>query len=163
MLPEADKTWLDPDYIEAGRLVHELLQQWDLREDLLARWDRLCEALQLREKVRHLGREALANFLRSPVAQWMQEGEILRETQFARLVDGNPLVGKPDLLIQFPDRWIVVDFKIRIGDRGRKLYQEQVRDYLRILEPLAPRVEGFLYNLETGTLEPVNPVLRNSR
>ena len=68
---------------------------------------------------------------------------------------GEGLAKRPDRVMIFPDKVVVVDYKF--GEKQEKHYRKQVREYLGLIRKMGyPRVEGFIWYVKLHEIEPVS-------
>ncbi len=158
----------DDTYMETGRLLHRILQNIHTEADITRVLNQF-EHEGIISRTATDGRQVsvpradaerwIRQGLRNPlVAGWFTDAwQLFNECSIVSLAaNGTPEVRRPDrVMVNAEENHIVVvDFKF---GRPRPEYEEQVRDYMRLLKDMVPgaSVDGYLWFVYSGKVQPV--------
>jgi len=131
-----------------GNHLHDLLSHLDFHQPFEAQLDRL--------KLPETDRNHLVRFASSSLISDIKGAQIYHEYRFHQPSEQGPINGIIDLLLVWPDRCRIIDFKLKSIDQAH--YQEQVQLYLQYITNLLDRpTEGYLYSIITGDHVVVKP------
>ena len=147
------------DYINMGRILHNLFSEIDTVEDVDARirdlesQGVLDNTSMTADKLRTMLHKRFEN---KTVAEWFSgKWELFNE---CTILSVNPDTGKveerrPDRVMKFGDKIIVVDFKF---GAPKAQYIEQVEQYMSLIRGMGyDNVEGYLWFVYTNKIEKV--------
>lgn len=125
-------------YQKEGTHLHQLLELTDIKQKKLPNLD-----------MTSWERKLLQAFLDSP---WLETAEIIRVYHEYALLDQENHIAIIDCLIEYPEKYLVIDFKTK--NIGSQDYQEQVKRYLQALQTFTSKpIRGVLYSLIEGETE----------
>lgn len=118
-------------YIDMGNRLHYLLELVDLKKPKL-------------DKVNVNDQKIIQNFLN--IGLDFSSAEIYQEYEFITEEDGSIKHGVIDLILVYPDKVIVIDYKLK--STSDKAYEKQLMGYKKYIEnKLSKRCETYLYSL----------------
>ena len=135
-----------------GRKIHEVMEllkpdfsPQELLAEIQKEWNFSPEEL---DHLMHVLAQLKTNVIS---AGWFQEGNrFFAETN---LLTGTGNTKRPDLMIEKPDAWVVVDYK---SGEEKESYQAQVKTYCELLGSIEKKkVEGFIVYLQPFSIKRV--------
>lgn len=146
--------FFDNERRKHGALMHEVLSQIRTAKDIPAAVEsyRLAGIINKSEAETLVVR--LGELLDTPeVLPWYDgTSRILNEVD---ILFGKGLSKRPDRVVITGDRVIVVDYKF--GEIQDKRHHNQVKNYMKLIRQMGYKtVEGFLWYVELGIIEPVD-------
>ncbi len=136
-----------------GTLMHEVLSGIRTKEDIIPTVENYhTSGIIDKDEARRLVQRLTTLIGKPDVAPWYNgKARILNEVEI--LFDrGN--TRRPDRVMLYPDRVVIVDYKF--GERMEKRHLSQVRTYLRLVRDMGyPQVEGYLWYVELDQIIPV--------
>lgn len=137
------QTYEESLLLEAGNYLHFLFETIDLKQPNLSNLP-LCEE----EK------ERIYTFLNQDVLSDIMDAEIYKEYEFIYQEGEKQSHGIIDLLLVYPDKVKIIDYKLKNIDNP--LYQEQLQGYKHYIEKkLQKPVQIYLYSILNGTVKEV--------
>ena len=122
---------VDPQLLLAGELFHEQLEHIDLSSDTPL--DGLVEPI----------RSSVSALLQTPPLAQRKQGKFYHEYPF---INEDGVRGIIDLLIEYPDELVIIDFKL--SDIDKPEYVTQVQGYMEFIRTISnKKVSGYLYSL----------------
>ncbi len=127
-----------PLYQKQGIRLHQLLERTEIQTKRLPNINMTSWELSI-----------LQNFLDAP---WLEIPNITRVYHEYALLDQEENIAIIDCLIEYPNSYLVIDFKTR--NIVSQDYQEQVKRYMQALQSLTNKpIRGVLYSLIEGETE----------
>lgn len=146
-------------YIQTGQLLHLLFskiktkepQQIDQAIDSLVRQG-LIDSEKEKERIRSFVTKA---FEKETVAEWFSGNcKLINEGTILFKKDNQALNRRPDRIMLFKDRTVVVDFKF---GKENPDYVTQVQEYMSLLKDMdMPNVQGYIWYVYSGRIDSVS-------
>ena len=149
------------EYLTRGLLYHKLFSYIQKREDIDAAIDRLINEDHVilpskREEIRKYVEESMEKNTHS--AEWFS-GSYRLYNEYNILTEENGTIKeyRPDRVMEFDDKVVVVDYKF---GRENDKYKNQVRNYMNHLSTIFSdkHIEGYLWYVDIKDADPVKPV-----
>lgn len=146
------------EYITRGLLYHKLFSYIQKRDDIDAAIDRLINEDHVilpskREEIREYVEKSMEGNEHS--AEWFS-GNYRLYNEYNILTEENGTIKeyRPDRVMEFNDKVVVVDYKF--GRKSEK-YKNQVQNYMNHLSTIFSnkRIEGFLWYVDINSVDPV--------
>ncbi|MDR1557820.1 MAG: UvrD-helicase domain-containing protein [Tannerellaceae bacterium] len=137
-----------------GALIHELLSNIRTREDIPASIENFRhKGIISGEEAVHLTSRLEALLAHPEAAPWYDgSARILNEVG---ILFGKGQTRRPDRILIYPDRVVVVDYK---SGHPSPLHHTQVEGYLHLIRQMGySQVEGYLWYLSSGQILPCKP------
>ncbi|MDO4378396.1 MAG: UvrD-helicase domain-containing protein [Erysipelotrichia bacterium] len=94
-------------------------------------------------------RKCIENFLQSELMKDIAQAKIYHEYEFVYQQDNQKKHGIIDLLLEYPDRFVIIDYKLKNIDDTH--YNEQLNGYRKYIETITSKpVECYLYSILTS-------------
>ncbi|HKL60957.1 MAG TPA: UvrD-helicase domain-containing protein [Acholeplasma sp.] len=131
----------DLEYIALGTKLHETIESLDFKLDLTSS----LKTLNLEPNMNSILKQ-LSNL---PIYEGIQTASIFKEYHFVYTADNQIRQGIIDLLIEYENHVIVIDYKL--NDISDKSYFEQLSGYMAYVKSKTNKpVKGYLYSIIQG-------------
>ena len=124
--------------MQLGTDIHELLKNLDFQASIPAQ----LKALKVDKKYQAL----IMGFFDQSIMDKVDSARVLKEIPFAYTHDGTRVRGIIDLILEYPDKVIIIDYKTQNLESER--YENQVMRYVQYIHQKTQKpVSGYLYSL----------------
>jgi len=151
-LTEAEAHW--------GNLVHRFLYLWDFQPETVERvLEKVSREFALSKAFRKDIQEMAERVLKTELPRWVSSAsEVYKELDIYDRTEEGWVHGKADLVLVYPDSFLLVDYKWSGSEIEVEPYRRQVEEYARILKKSLslPPHSLFLLLLPAGSLLSLN-------
>jgi len=129
----------DYEALDTGEYYHALFESIDFTVD--------AETALRNLDVEEAAHGKIAAFLRNPLIASLDIRQAYKEYPFVMDEDGVKTSGYIDLLLETPDAFIIIDYKLQ--NIEEEAYKEQIEGYASALSSMTSKpVHGYLYSIE---------------
>ena len=141
-----DYTALKYKNVSLGNYVHSILEHIDFTSDIAEE----LSSIELDERFK----KNILNLFSSSIMKNIKNAKIFKEYEFSYEYDGQNYSGVIDLILEYDDEIIIVDYKLKSIDD--EAYEKQLKGYKKFVSSKTPKeVRTYLYSIIDGITKEV--------